>query len=291
MAKKSCGFTHAIVGLDLSKVSDLFVSWLPYLQRVGTRTLTLVHVIPIDVLEHVASGYPVDKLEEELRQEALRKLDVYATELRSKGFEVEVIRPRAGDPAIVIADIARKTNADYIVTASRGRGWLRRILLGSTSEELVHVADRPVFVSKPYKKIEGGKAELWIPGDPFRGPIVVAIDFDSYIELILCRAREIARRTGVEIVLLHVLEEGEDKAEIERRLAKIKTSLETDGIKASYTVATGKPGNTIVKEAENLNASLILIGPHSRSEGILEIIGTTTELVLRHAKTHVLVCK
>ncbi|BES82425.1 universal stress protein [Pyrodictium abyssi] len=291
MAPKNCSFTHAVVGLDLSKVSDLFVSWLPYLRRVGTRSLTLVHVVSLEVLEHVASGYPVDKLQEDMRREALRKLDVYATELRSKGFEVEVIRPEVGEPAIKIAEIARRLNADYIVVASRGHGWIRRILLGSTSEELVHVADRPVFISKPYTRSKDGEEELRAPGDPFEGPIVAAVDFDDYLDHVLCRASEIARRTGARIVLLHVLEEGEDGPTVAKRLLELTERLKAEGVEASYTIAKGKPGKAIVEEADKLGASLILIGPHSRSEATIEIMGTTTEAVIRRAGTHVLVCK
>jgi nucleotide-binding universal stress UspA family protein len=242
---RNCSFTHAVVGLDLSRISDLFVSWLPYLQRVGTRTLTLVHVISLEVLEHVASGYPVDRLEEDMRREALRKLDIYATELRSRGFEVEVIRPEVGEPAIKIAEIARRLGADYIAVASRGHGWIRRILLGSTSEELVHVADRPVFISKPYTRAEGGEDMLRAPGDPFRGPIVAAIDFDDYLDHVLCRTAEIARRTGVRAVLLHVLEEGEDGPTVAKRLIEITEQLKTEGVEASYMLARGKPGTSL----------------------------------------------
>ncbi|WP_228546798.1 universal stress protein [Hyperthermus butylicus] len=288
---ESCSFAHAVVGLDLSSVSDLFVPWLSHLRRIGTERLTLVHIIPIDVLEHVASGYLVGRLREEMEREALSKLEAYAAELRSKGFNVEVVDPEAGVPAQKIAEVAQRMNADYIVVASRGRGWIRRILLGGTAEELVHVADRPIFISKPYSRLEGGEVKLQPPDDPFRGPILAAIDFGSYVEPIVCRAREIARRTNAQVVLLHVLEEGEDESEVSRRLTEIVESLAVDGVKASYVLAKGKPGKTIVEEAKKLNASLVLIGPHNGNNGLHEIIGTTAETVIRRTETHVLVCK
>lgn len=50
-----------------------------------------------------------------------------------------------GPAAIALAEVARTRNADEIVVGSRGFGRVRAIL-GSTSHELLHTADRPVVV-------------------------------------------------------------------------------------------------------------------------------------------------
>jgi nucleotide-binding universal stress UspA family protein len=57
-------------------------------------------------------------------------------------YEAELI---GGPAAPAIADVARVRNADEIVVGSRGHGRVR-VLIGSVSHELLHIADRPVVV-------------------------------------------------------------------------------------------------------------------------------------------------
>lgn len=57
-------------------------------------------------------------------------------------FELELI---GGHPAEALAEVAKTRDADEIVIGSRGFGRLRSAL-GSVSQELLHLADRPVIV-------------------------------------------------------------------------------------------------------------------------------------------------
>jgi nucleotide-binding universal stress UspA family protein len=51
-----------------------------------------------------------------------------------------------GDPAAVLCDQAGELGADVVVVGSRGRGALKRALLGSVSSYVVHNAPCPVLV-------------------------------------------------------------------------------------------------------------------------------------------------
>ncbi|MFN7130736.1 MAG: universal stress protein [Myxococcales bacterium] len=53
---------------------------------------------------------------------------------------------RSGDPASALAELAEQEQADLVVVGSRGLGAVKRMLLGSTSNRLVHVSQRPVLV-------------------------------------------------------------------------------------------------------------------------------------------------
>ena len=53
-----------------------------------------------------------------------------------------------GDPAHVVADLARERNCDLIVIGSHGRSGLRRILMGSTAEHIIRLAPCPVLTVK-----------------------------------------------------------------------------------------------------------------------------------------------
>jgi len=291
MAGSECKFRHAVVGLDLSEASKRLVDWLPYLKSIGTRELTLVHVVPVDVLEHVAAGYMVDKLREELVREASSQLEKYASKLREAGFKVNVAPVEVGVPAQKIVEAARRAGADYIVVGSAGRGWLRRILLGSTAEEVVHYADRPVLVSKMHRSWEREASRVEAPFNPFQGPIVAAIDFDELLDRVVCCAAAIGGKVEAELVLLHVLGEGEDEEEAARRLSEIASKLRDRRVRVRHVIVRGRPGKTIVRIVGELKASLVLLGPHG-GRGILGwMLGTTAEAVIRRSTAHVLVCR
>lgn len=60
----------------------------------------------------------------------------------------EVVRIQGGDPGHQIVEKTKEMNVDILVTGSRGLGKLRRTLMGSVSDYLVHHAHIPVLVYK-----------------------------------------------------------------------------------------------------------------------------------------------
>ena len=59
-----------------------------------------------------------------------------------------VLRTVTGKPGEQIVRIAEEENADMIVTGTRGMGKVRRTILGSVSDYLVHHAHCPVVVCR-----------------------------------------------------------------------------------------------------------------------------------------------
>jgi nucleotide-binding universal stress UspA family protein len=55
-------------------------------------------------------------------------------------------RVELGDPGRKICSVAQQVGADLVVVGSRGRGFLRRAILGSVSTHVVHNAPCPVLV-------------------------------------------------------------------------------------------------------------------------------------------------
>lgn len=60
--------------------------------------------------------------------------------------EIEV---RVGRPAAEILAAATRADVDLVVMASRGLTGVRRLIFGSTAEEVVRLADTPIMVVKP----------------------------------------------------------------------------------------------------------------------------------------------
>jgi nucleotide-binding universal stress UspA family protein len=58
------------------------------------------------------------------------------------------IEVETGDPATVIAEYARAHDCDEIVMGTRGLSTMKRLVLGSVANKVVHLADRPVLLVK-----------------------------------------------------------------------------------------------------------------------------------------------
>jgi nucleotide-binding universal stress UspA family protein len=54
-----------------------------------------------------------------------------------------------GDPARALCELAEERHADAIVLGTRGRGGVKRALLGSVSDHVVRNAPCPVVITRP----------------------------------------------------------------------------------------------------------------------------------------------
>jgi nucleotide-binding universal stress UspA family protein len=76
---------------------------------------------------------------------AKRYLVNRATLLREQGLNVS-FHVMEGAPAPSIVKFARDEKASMIIMMSHGRGWLKRAILGSVTDAVVHGSSVPVFV-------------------------------------------------------------------------------------------------------------------------------------------------
>lgn len=118
-------------------------------QRLGA-TLTLLHVVEQPVYPEVYSLGAFAELAEEaelLRDKALLQLGDVATYL-APGVDCTV-DVRRGRPATEIVAAAARPAVDLVVMATRGLTGIRRLVFGSTAEEVLRLAAVPVLVVKP----------------------------------------------------------------------------------------------------------------------------------------------
>ena len=85
-----------------------------------------------------------DQVARHLREEH-RQLQAFASEQRDAGIDTTALLVQGPTVAMILAE-ARKLEADLIVVGSHGRGAMYRLLLGSTSEGVLHKAPVPVLI-------------------------------------------------------------------------------------------------------------------------------------------------
>jgi nucleotide-binding universal stress UspA family protein len=90
-----------------------------------------------------ATPQEVDSAWADAVNEATAGLERTARALGTTNVETSVER---GSPGTVLCERAEALNADVVVVGSRGRGAIRRVLLGSVSNYVVHNAPCPVLV-------------------------------------------------------------------------------------------------------------------------------------------------
>lgn len=123
---------RVLVPLDGSKLSESALAWGEQLARFHGSTLELFH-------SAAAAGRRLENVFDALRQRATYTV----RRLRQKGLSAQ-FKIREGDPAESLLKHARA--ADLIVMTTHGLGGLKRWLLGSVAEKVVHEAKVPVLI-------------------------------------------------------------------------------------------------------------------------------------------------
>jgi nucleotide-binding universal stress UspA family protein len=145
-------FKRILVATDGSEHGDRAVREAARMARAGDGELHLAHVIERIPGGGRLAGQNVFLMESEIDSRIVRQGEELA---QHAGVTAEVHLVRgAGNPAKQLAELADRIDADLIVLGSRGHSPLAGIVLGSVTQQLVHVAGRPVLALPPARLAE-----------------------------------------------------------------------------------------------------------------------------------------
>lgn len=134
-----------LVGVDGSPEALKAVEVAAELAGAQRAPLVLAYVIMPLAFPPDAYGTLLPAISEEEEREARHCLK--QAELRAKrsteNVESLVLR---GPAAEKLAEAAKSSDAQLVVVGTRGRGAVKRVLIGSVSDRLVHTCERPVLV-------------------------------------------------------------------------------------------------------------------------------------------------
>ncbi|KAK2148400.1 hypothetical protein LSH36_500g03043 [Paralvinella palmiformis] len=140
-----------LVAVDGSEHADQAIRW--YLgQHQPDNEVVLVYVVEYPISPGYTYGVGMalpqtqwDAMVKNANEEAL------ATRERVQQLMADVphkyIR-RYGQPGQTLCDVAKEENVDMVVVGTRGRGKIRRTLLGSVSDYVLHHSQVPVAICR-----------------------------------------------------------------------------------------------------------------------------------------------
>ena len=233
-------------------------------------------------------------------RQAWELLERRVEEIKDAGAVVTESHRRLGHPADEIVGLAEELGADLIVVGSRGLGSVRRLLMGSVSEGVVHHARCPVLV------VRGGK-ESWPPER-----VVVGDDGSESAKRAAAMGASIGKLFGADTLLVHgypglprhpeslprdereqyesIVEDDMRRAgeALEERAAELADGA---GRRPKFLVVTGDAAQALLDTAkENGTPSLVVVGSRGLSPARRVLLGSISTKVLKAATVPVLVC-
>jgi nucleotide-binding universal stress UspA family protein len=148
-----------------------------------------LHVV--HVWHDVPGPYRRAFVKRELRRQGQEVLDQQVQKIESAGGTVTQAHLRAGRTSNEVIELSEELGVGLLVVGSRGMGTVRRILIGSHSEEIVHHARVPVLVVR-----RGNSA--WPPSR-----VVIGEDFSDDARKAGELAASIAGLYGAGVVLIY----------------------------------------------------------------------------------------
>ncbi len=143
-----------LVPIDFSEHSRVALAYATELARSYDASLQLLHVVQQPVYPYfyapVPAMAPVEQIQG-IRERGARALEKLLEEAGDPKIDHE-LAVIDGHPASEILDFAREKGSDLIVTATHGLTGLERLLLGSTSEQVVRTSPLPVMLVKSFGK-------------------------------------------------------------------------------------------------------------------------------------------
>lgn len=207
-----------------------------------------------------------------------------------------------GESAEKVLRVAKREQADLIVMGTRGHGLLDRMLIGSTTLEVLRKSMVPILA---YKKGEKNKKVI--------RRILVPLDLNQRDDAALDYAMEFAGRVGARVTVIYVLRmvgpvyamptvlkslltgssreivKRVEEAHLRHRSAVSATEYHLADSKVKTKVVHGLNTAVAISDfASSKNIDLIVINKHSRKGITRKLLGSVTEKVIQISNCSVL---
>ncbi|HXT12607.1 MAG TPA: universal stress protein [Candidatus Angelobacter sp.] len=297
--------SQILVPVDFSKASRQAVKYAVALAETFDAGLHLLSVVEpvlfMSGLERMPIALPSDA---EMVSSAQHDLEELARQ-EIPATMTATLTVKKGKPPQVIIRAAAKLGVDLIVIPTHGRTGLKRVLLGSTAEQVIRHGPCPVLT---LRRRVLARSKHYADGVPTRiKRILVPVDFSTPSLRSLHYAISFAQIVKARLVLLHVVPESiggshhvisqlkrfKDQAINRARISLVQLAKQefVGQVPATVNVTSGVPFDEINRAAEASACDTIIIATHGRTGFKRALMGSTAENVVRYARCPVLVVR
>ena len=286
--------------------------------------LFLVHIVADVNITLAHSNLVIDRelLQDEHNSEAQEFLENLVKDVT---IEHEIVIS-VGDPADKISRLALQKNIDMVITATHGKSGIKRLLIGSVTEELIKTINCPLLVLCT-QELE------YIPLDNYEmklKKILVGCDFSPDSKLAFDYGLSLAQEFQAELYLTHVIKPTEhielkssdyinvlprdyvnwrsqDYFEIQQKVTeknreehkKLRDRLERQlhhmlpeecqsWCTPHTSLLNGEPYKELIEYAKDQGIDMIVLGIRGHTLWEKLMVGSTTDRIIRHAPCPVL---
>lgn len=307
MGQSFAGYQAVLAATDFSDHSAAAVARAVWVAQQSSKRLMVAHVASdlrkaihqtsyrsrIEFLE----GHE-EHFQRELRRSSDEQLKSEIARFEAAGIDIE-LETLLGDPSAELTQFVVQKGYDLVVAGTRGHSGLKRLVLGSTAKKL----------------IQHCPASLWIVKNKDVRPltnILAAVDMSDVSGRALSEAVWIARQSGAQLHILHVITTAGLNAEllevkvasgagknlrelieneVTEQLQQFLAPLAGDAQQTTKHMRWGVPAPETVHLAAEINADLIVMGTVGRHGVAGLLLGNTAETVLTYCDCDVLVVK
>ena len=292
-------FKNILCATDFSDFSNRTVSYGIALAKEFDSKLFVCHIIDLSSVA-IYGEFQLDPvgLQDRIMNDANEQLKEL---IGSQQIDWEPLIS-VGHAADEISRIVEEKSIDLVISATRGRSGLKRLILGSVTERLMRTLACPLLV------VHNPEKEFAAPQDQEVNikSILIGCDFSPDSDVAFDYGLSLAQEFQSELHLAHVVEtslyqelhktdsavEEEIQQEVRTRLVqKLQDMVPEDArnwCKPRTDLLDGNPYEEIVNYAEQNDMDMIVLG--TRGHGLMKslLIGSTTDRVVRRAPCPVL---
>lgn len=245
---------------DFSEPSAAALPFAAMIARSYGAKVTALHVLVPSVSTYVALEMSASVLDD---QEDLAAAEMEKLEAQLAGLPHEAIVERGRGVWEVLSQVVKEREADLIVLGTHGRTGLKKVLLGSSAEEVFRQTSFPVLTIGPAVR-RGAHS-----GGHFRC-VLFATDFNTASGVAAPYAVSLAQENQARLALLHVLPaprpgrparpESLSVAEAIHQLEELVYRGEELRCRPELMIEHGEPGLRILAAADRCDADLIVLG-------------------------------
>ncbi|HUP46368.1 MAG TPA: universal stress protein [Thermoanaerobaculia bacterium] len=273
-------YDRILVPTDMSEFAELALRYAGLFRERTGSSLTLLFAdemfLPGELIDTPLGFYLENAPPSRWKLQQL--LRAWGNEHLGGRFETLVLQQ---SPTRAILHAVKDIAPQLVIMGTHGRRGLRRAILGSVTENLLHETDVPVLTVTP--ALMGNRKDVAIRR------ILCPVNFTYVAREALMQAGALAETLGAELTVMYVAE-----AVDQNRIADVESAFRhwvDPQVACSFThifLQDGDPAERVLAVSGEIDADLIVVGAQHKFFSDATVIGTTTARITRFARIPVL---